>query len=75
MLLKRKDNASAKRLASPSAIIGHQLSIKKRKGADFRPRPASAYPRAPLLHVIVEERHFPFSSAPATFDEIFSPTP
>jgi hypothetical protein len=56
-----------------------KLSIVKanenKNGADLRPRRRSAYPRAPLLHVIVEERHFPFSSAPATFDEIFSPIP
>jgi hypothetical protein len=36
------------------------ITAYERKGADFRPRPASAYPRAPLLHVIVEERHFSF---------------
>src|SRR6266850_272736 len=32
------------------------FDLENKKGADFRPRPASAYPRAPLLHVVVEEK-------------------
>src|SRR5262245_46103207 len=51
-----------KSLENPSSKIdsfrGISASSRLRldgKGADFRPRPASAYPRAPLLHVVVEE--------------------
>src|SRR4051812_49943329 len=36
--------------------IMRPAKTKTEKGADFRPRPASAYPRAPLLHVVVEEK-------------------
>src|SRR3954469_17385155 len=36
--------------------IMRPAKTKTEKGADTRPRPASAYPRAPLLHVVVEEK-------------------
>src|SRR3954463_14249525 len=39
-----------------SASRSLSQGLIRKKGADLCPRPASAYPRAPLLHVVVEEK-------------------